>query len=83
MRDARYFEGMLSTVEAARVLGIRPRTLELWRAQGKGPTYARIGRACRYSKGALQKFIEENERLSSSDVAEMTELFKTLSHGMR
>lgn len=71
MRDARYFDGLLSTRDAARVLGIRPRTLEHWRSVGTGPTYSKIGRAVRYSRGALANYIADNEYLSPTDMAEL------------
>ena len=78
MRDGRYLDGMVNTREAARILGIRPRTLELWRSQSKGPTYAKIGRAVRYGKGALQKYIEDNECLSPTDMAELFRTFNSI-----
>jgi len=69
MRDAKYFDGMLSTRDAARVLGIRPRTLEHWRSIATGPTYSKIGRAVRYSRGALEKFITDHEYISPEEMA--------------
>lgn len=34
---------MLSNAEAARLLGLAPYTLRLWRHQGKGPRYVKLG----------------------------------------
>jgi len=43
------FNEALTEREAARFLGVAPRTLNNWRYSGKGPAYIRIGsRAVRY-----------------------------------
>ena len=76
MKDARYFDGMLSTRDAARVLGVRPRTLEHWRSIATGPTYSKIGRAVRYSRGALEQFIQDNEHMSASEMTALLHSFK-------
>lgn len=34
--------------EVAEVLGIPPHTLDVWRSQGKGPDYLKVGRHVRY-----------------------------------
>jgi len=76
MRD-RHFDGLLSTREAARILGLKARTLENWRRVGTGPTYSRIGvRSIRYSRKALQRYIEEHEQMSPSDMAALLNGFK-------
>lgn len=66
MLKAHPFEELLNTREAARTLGIRPRTLEHWRSIGAGPPYSRIGRAVRYRRTALERFISDNEIVSAS-----------------
>ena len=71
MREARYFDGLMSTRDVARVLGIAVRTLEHWRNIGTGPTYSKIGRAVRYSRGALEQFIQDNEHMSAPEMAEL------------
>lgn len=37
-------DGRVNTVQAARYLGLRPRTLESLRSRGRGPKYAKLGR---------------------------------------
>jgi predicted DNA-binding transcriptional regulator AlpA len=37
------FDQLLSNKEAARLLGIQPNTLEIWRVQGKGPAFLKLG----------------------------------------
>lgn len=36
---------MLSTDEAAKLLGLRPQTLRIWRIKGVGPIYVRLSRS--------------------------------------
>ena len=33
----------LTTIEAAKFLGVQPNTLEIWRCRKKGPKYSKIG----------------------------------------
>lgn len=59
----------LSSPEAARQLGLRPHTLRVWRMQGKGPKYLRLGgpRArCVYSVEELAKWTGEHTFSSTS-----------------
>lgn len=59
---------LLSTKEAAHLLGVSPRTLEGWRLDGLGPAYTRLGaRTVRYRVGALERFAAEGERRSPAD----------------
>ena len=48
---------LLSTKETARLLGVQPNTLEIWRVQGKGPPFLKLGdqqrSAVRYLRAAL------------------------------
>lgn len=44
---------VLTTQEAAQLLGVHPKSLERMRAQGKGPKYVRIGKAIRYRRSDL------------------------------
>ena len=55
----------LNTPEAAKHLGLRPGTLEIWRSLGKGPRYLKIGRRVQRSIfHTLQpsNFIGRNQR---------------------
>ena len=50
---------LLSTAEAAQLIGLDPKTLENWRALGKGVKFIRIGeRAIRYRPQDVRAFIE-------------------------
>lgn len=50
---------LLTTKQAARLLGLSPQTLEKWRTQGVGPNFIKLGnKSVRYSSHAIEAFIE-------------------------
>ncbi|KAB2715160.1 helix-turn-helix transcriptional regulator [Brucella intermedia] len=57
------------TVEAARLLGLSPRTLEKHRCDGTGPIYRKLGGRVVYTVTDLQAWIGAAARLSTSEVA--------------
>lgn len=49
---------LLTTEQAAALLGVAPNTLEIWRCTKRYPLpYAKIGRAVRYRKSGILGFI--------------------------
>lgn len=52
---------LLTTKEAATVLGVKPNTLEIWRHKGKGPPFVRLGDgSCapiRYVRAAVSEWL--------------------------
>ena len=44
----------VDTVEAARILGLSPRTLEMQRCQGRGPAYHKLGSRVLYALDVLE-----------------------------
>ncbi len=61
-------EAMLTTTQAAGVLGLSPRTLEQLRVKGGGPEYFALGkRAIRYRRHALESWLDARARKSTSD----------------
>jgi len=46
--------------EVEKVYGIRVRTLESWRREGKGPRYSKYGKYCLYLIEDLDAFIATN-----------------------
>lgn len=58
-----------TTEEAARFLRLQKQTLEQWRLRGTGPTFLKLGRRVVYRREALEKFMAERERRSTSDEA--------------
>lgn len=47
---------LLSTKLLSRRWNIAPRTLERWRAEGRGPQFVRIGRHVRYRRTDIEAF---------------------------
>ena len=54
------FDDYLTKEQAAEVLNVKTSLLDVWRWNGKGPTYIRFGKVVRYSRAALQQFITAN-----------------------
>ena len=52
----------LTPDEAARYLSLKPKTLEAYRHEGRGPGYRKIGNRIRYSTHALDRWVEEGGR---------------------
>lgn len=50
-------EGLLTTEEAGKVLGMSEQTLRIWRAENKGPSYIKINRSIRYRRDDLDEFV--------------------------
>ncbi len=54
---------LLMPGEVANLLGIKPKTLEAWRAAGEGPPHVIIGRRnVRYDPGDLAVWIKERRQ---------------------
>ncbi|MFZ5564615.1 MAG: helix-turn-helix transcriptional regulator [Thermodesulfobacteriota bacterium] len=53
---------LLTTVEAAEFLRIKPNTVEVWRTQGRGPRFVKLGGAVRYRTADLEAFIAASLR---------------------
>jgi len=63
-------DDLLTTKEAATVLGVKPNTLEIWRTKGKGPPFLRLGdgpcAAVRYLRSALMEWLASRSFASTS-----------------
>ena len=46
----------LTTVEAAKFLGVQPNTREIWRCRKKGPKYSKIGSRVLYDINDLEAY---------------------------
>ena len=62
----------VDTEEAAELLGVSPRTLGNWRGSGYGPPFLKLGSggrtsAVRYRVAALEEYLRQQERRSTSD----------------
>jgi hypothetical protein len=60
---------MLTSAQTATLIGVRPSTLEIWRIQGKGPAYLKIGRLVRYIEIDVVNWLREQARSSTSQYA--------------
>ena len=58
---------LYSTSQAADFLGISKRTLDGMRLSGRGPVYSKVGSLVRYSQAELERWILQNQRLSTSN----------------
>lgn len=59
-------ERLLTTAEAAQVLGLSPAFLANLRVKGGGPRFFKLGHAVRYSRGQLTEWMTGRERASTS-----------------
>lgn len=61
-------EPLLTTEQAAALLGTTRRTLEDWRLHPHlGPVFVKLGRMVRYRAGDLEAFIEARARSHTGD----------------
>lgn len=58
---------LLTTQEAARELRLTKATLEAWRCRGGGPAFVKFGRAVRYRREDLEKFLLSSLRSNTSN----------------
>lgn len=57
---------LLTTKEVAELLSVRFNTLEIWRVQGKGPKFKKIGRKVLYDQQDVFEYLESQTRTSTS-----------------
>jgi hypothetical protein len=50
-------DGRMTRADAAKYLGREPKTLAMWKLEGKGPRVVRVGGRCFYYKSDLDAFI--------------------------
>lgn len=59
-------ERLLTTAEAAEVLGLSPAFLANMRVKGGGPCFFKLGHAVRYSREQLLEWVNGRQRASTS-----------------
>lgn len=59
--NARPIHDLLDRHEAARLLGISPRTLDRWHVLREGPPRIRYGRNVRYRGSAIEQWLQGRE----------------------
>lgn len=68
-------EKHLTTREVAEMLNLKPITVKLWRMQGKGPTWIKVGsKSVRYPLSGIEAFLKNssNATLASSKLRTTT-----------
>jgi predicted DNA-binding transcriptional regulator AlpA len=58
---------LLSTEQAATLLGLARQTLAIMRVHGRGPRYVKLGRRVFYDPADLSAWIEANKRRHTSE----------------
>lgn len=61
---------LLTTEQAARLLGVHPGTLSNWRLRQQGPAFVRVGSRIRYRLADVESWITHNHQgVNRSEVA--------------
>lgn len=64
-------DDLMTSKEVATFLGVKPNTLEIWRSQGKGPPYLKLGdapqAAVRYLRSAVAAWAARRAFSSTSE----------------
>lgn len=55
----------LREADAASYLGVAANTLRMWRSQGRGPAYRKLGKAVTYARAELDAWAVHNRTLTS------------------
>lgn len=65
-------DALITSEEAALLLGLKEETLHRWRVLKKGPDFVRVSpRAVRYRRSAIEKFIQDRSVTSNTRVASL------------
>jgi predicted DNA-binding transcriptional regulator AlpA len=59
-------EPLLTDVQAAKAMGVTPETMAVWRCRGDGPEFVKLGRAVRYTRSAIRKFVASRTKAPKS-----------------
>ncbi|RZM06631.1 MAG: DNA-binding protein [Pedobacter sp.] len=57
---------LLTNIQTAELLGLKPNTLEIWRVYGKGPTLRKLGRSIRYAEADILDWLDTHTCTSTS-----------------
>ncbi len=57
---------LLTSAQLANELGVTLRAVELWRLEGRGPTFTRCGRLVRYIRTDVVAWLESQRRTSTA-----------------
>ena len=62
MSDGNSASALLTTVEVADYLKMRPRTLDNWRSLGTGPEFVKVGALVRYRVEDIEAYLDRRTR---------------------
>lgn len=65
--------GLISAEALATVLGVSTDTLKVWRAEGLGPDFTRLGKKAFYRQIDVEKWIEKNLSVPGSASSQTTD----------
>lgn len=57
---------LLSTEEAAALIGIKPGTLAIWRTTGKSPRFIKVGKLVRYHERDIIEWLDAHTHANTS-----------------
>ena len=57
---------LLTTAEAAELVGIAAITLTVWRQRGTGPEFLKLGRVVRYKEAKILEWMDAQARTNTS-----------------
>lgn len=57
---------LLTEAQAAHLLSLKPRTLQMWRMRGTGPAFVKVGSAVRYRQLTLSEWLATRTMRSTS-----------------
>jgi predicted DNA-binding transcriptional regulator AlpA len=60
---------LLNNQQTAELLGLRANTLEIWRLQGKGPRFRKVGRNVRYVETDVLDWLDAQTYTSTSEAS--------------
>lgn len=66
---------LLTNFQVAELLNLRPNTLEIWRVQGRGPSFRKIGRIVRYLESDVLAWLDQQTRTSTTSRSKHCDTF--------
>ena len=57
---------LLTEAQAAHLLSLKPRTLQMWRIRGTGPAFIKVGAAVRYQQRTLSAWLSARTATSTA-----------------
>jgi len=65
--DPQIADEFLTREEAAAFLTLKAQTLAAWAVAGRGPEFCKLGRAVRYRRSALERYVQQSTVSGNTD----------------